>query len=63
MVRVGKGQILTSDYKEYDWLGESVILWAAGRILCLVCGNAEYCDGSYNGFYALTGARINRKKS
>jgi len=31
-------------------LGESGILWAAGRILCLVCGNAEYCDGSYDEF-------------
>ncbi|MEA1948630.1 MAG: hypothetical protein U9N83_15155 [Thermodesulfobacteriota bacterium] len=36
--------------KECDWLGESGILWAGGRILCLVCGNAEYCDGSYDEF-------------
>ena len=31
-------------------LGESGILSAAGRILCLLCRDAVYCDGSYDEF-------------
>jgi L-Ala-D/L-Glu epimerase len=31
-------------------LGESGILSAAGRILCLLCSDAVYCDGSYDEF-------------
>ncbi|MFO7972884.1 MAG: enolase C-terminal domain-like protein [Desulfobacterales bacterium] len=31
-------------------LGESGILSAAGRILCLLCNDAVYCDGSYDEF-------------
>ncbi len=31
-------------------LGESGILSAAGRALCLLCGDAVYCDGSYDEF-------------
>ena len=31
-------------------MGESGILSAAGRILCLLCGDAVYCDGSYDEF-------------
>ena len=31
-------------------LGESGILSAAGRILCLLCRDALYCDGSYDEF-------------
>jgi len=33
-----------------DHLGESGILSAAGRILCLLCSDAVYCDGSYDEF-------------
>ncbi|MEE4352005.1 MAG: enolase C-terminal domain-like protein [Desulfatiglans sp.] len=29
-------------------MGESGILSAAGRILCLVCNDAEFCEGSYD---------------
>jgi len=31
-------------------LGESGLLSAAGRALCLLCGDAVYCDGSYDEF-------------
>ncbi|MGB2929607.1 MAG: hypothetical protein WBB70_11915 [Desulfobacterales bacterium] len=31
-------------------MGESGILSAAGRILCLLCSDAVYCDGSYDEF-------------
>lgn len=31
-------------------LGESGILSAAGRAICLLCGDAAYCDGSYDEF-------------
>ncbi|MBU0988172.1 MAG: hypothetical protein KKH68_13070 [Proteobacteria bacterium] len=31
-------------------LGESGILSAAGRVLCLLCRDAAYCDGSYDEF-------------
>lgn len=31
-------------------LGESGILSAAGRVLCLLCRDAAYCDGSYDRF-------------
>jgi muconate cycloisomerase len=31
-------------------MGESGILSAAGRVLCLLCSDAVYCDGSYDEF-------------
>ena len=31
-------------------LGESGILSAAGRVLCLLCRDAVYCDGSYDNY-------------
>jgi len=31
-------------------LGESGVLSAAGRVLCLLCGDATYYDGSYDAF-------------
>jgi len=62
-VRLSKCGGLRNSFKIIDYLrhngisfqigchmGESGILSAAGRVLCLLCSDAVYCDGSYDEF-------------